>query len=232
MATLQAEVNRGLNCVEGLFPFQDHVRRRPADDAADAQARTARSTRTASSSRSPGTRPSTSWPHELKRVLKEKGPTALGMFGSGQWTIFEGYAATKLMRAGFRSNNLDPNARHCMASAAVAFMRTFGMDEPMGCYDDFENAEGCMVWGFQHGGDASDPVDPRRRPSSRPSDHVRVAVLSTFTHRSMDLADIPIIFKPGTDLVILNYIANHIIQTDRVNTAGFVEKHTKFRPAA
>jgi nitrate reductase NapA len=48
------------------------------------------------------------------------------MFGSGQWTVYEGYAATKLMRAGFRSNNLDPNARHCMASAAVAFMRTFG----------------------------------------------------------------------------------------------------------
>ena len=56
---------------------------------------------------------------QFKRVLKEKGPTAVGMFGSGQWTIFEGYAALKLMKAGFRSNNLDPNARHCMASAVV-----------------------------------------------------------------------------------------------------------------
>ena len=82
-----------------------------------------------------------------KAVLKEKGPTALGMFGSGQWTVCEGYAATKLMRAGFRSNNLDPNARHCMASAAVAFMRTFGMDEPMGCYDDFEAADAFVLWG-------------------------------------------------------------------------------------
>ena len=69
------------------------------------------------------------------------------MFGSGQWTIWEGYAATKLMRAGFRSNNLDPNARHCMASAAYAFMRTFGMDEPMGCYDDFEAADAFVLWG-------------------------------------------------------------------------------------
>ena len=80
-------------------------------------------------------------------MLKEKGPTAVGMFGSGQWTIWEGYAATKLMRAGFRSNNLDPNARHCMASAAYAFMRTFGMDEPMGCYDDFEAADAFVLWG-------------------------------------------------------------------------------------
>ena len=90
------------------------------------------STRRASSSRYRGTKPSTAMAEKMKAVLKEKGPTAVGMFGSGQWTIFEGYAATKLMRAGFRSNNLDPNARHCMASAAVAFMRTFGMDEPMG----------------------------------------------------------------------------------------------------
>jgi nitrate reductase NapA len=56
---------------------------------------------------------------------------------------------------------------------------------------------------------------------------VRCAVLSTFTHRSMDLADIPIVFKPGTDLAILNYIANHIITTGRVNQA-FVDKHTVF----
>src|SRR3546814_20266743 len=69
------------------------------------------------------------------------------MFGSGQWTIWEGYAASKFMRAGLRSNNLDPNARHCMASAAVAFIRTFGIDEPMGCYDDFEAADAFVLWG-------------------------------------------------------------------------------------
>ena len=61
--------------------------------------------------------------------------------------------------------------------------------------------------------------------------HVRCAVLSTFTHRSMDLADIPIVFKPGTDLAILNYIANHIIQTGRVNEA-FVRDHTIFMSGA
>jgi anaerobic selenocysteine-containing dehydrogenase len=61
--------------------------------------------------------------------------------------VWEGYAAAKLMKAGFRSNNLDPNARHCMASAVVGFMRTFGMDEPMGCYDDIEQADAFVLWG-------------------------------------------------------------------------------------
>ena len=46
-----------------------------------------------------------------------------------------------------QSNNLDPNARHCMASAVQGFMRTFGMDEPMGCYDDIEQADAFVLWG-------------------------------------------------------------------------------------
>ena len=57
---------------------------------------------------------------------------------------------------------------------------------------------------------------------------MKVGVLSTFENRCFDLADIPMVFKPQTDLAILNFIANHIIQTDRVNW-DFVDKHTIFR---
>ncbi|WOI11747.1 periplasmic nitrate reductase subunit alpha [Thalassospira lucentensis] len=162
-----------------------------------------------------------------KAALKAKGPTSVGMFGSGQWTVWEGYAASKLMKAGFRSNNLDPNARHCMASAVVGFMRTFGMDEPMGCYDDMEAADAFVLWGSNMA--EMHPILWTRVTDRRLSaPHVKVAVLSTYEHRCFDLADIPMVFKPQTDLAILNYIANHIIQTDRVNT-NFVNKHTVFR---
>src|SRR4051812_40011581 len=111
-----AEVNRGLNCIKGYFLSKimyggdrlttpllrkkgdafdknGELRRFSWDEAFDAMAAWARA------------------------VLKEKGPPALGLFGWGQWTVREGYAAPKLMRAGFRPNTLDPNARHCMASA-------------------------------------------------------------------------------------------------------------------
>jgi len=53
-------------------------------------------------------------------------------------------------------------------------------------------------------------------------------VLSTFEHRSFDLADIGMVFKPQTDLYILNAIANHIVKTGRVNK-DFVDKHTLFK---
>ncbi|WP_338305251.1 molybdopterin-dependent oxidoreductase, partial [Bradyrhizobium ottawaense] len=82
-----------------------------------------------------------------KTPWKAGRPATVGLFRSGQWRIWEGYAAAKLYKAGFRSNNLDPNARHCMASAVTGFMRTFGIDEPMGCYDDIEHADAFVLWG-------------------------------------------------------------------------------------
>ncbi len=107
------------------------------------------------------------------------------MFGSGQWTVWEGYAASKLMKAGFRTNNIDPNARHCMASAVAGFMRTFGMDEPMGCYDDIEVADAFVLWGSNMA--EMHPILWTRVTDRRLSaPKTKVAVLSTFTHRSYE----------------------------------------------
>ncbi|PWR03348.1 periplasmic nitrate reductase subunit alpha [Meridianimarinicoccus roseus] len=226
---MQHEVNRGLNCVKGYFLSkimygEDRLttplmRKRNGQFDKD------------------GEFEPVSWDEafdvmaaRVKKQLAEKGPESIGMFGSGQWTVMEGYAASKLMRAGFRSNNLDPNARHCMASAAVAFMRTFGIDEPMGCYDDFEHADAFVLWGSNMA--EMHPILWTRLADRRlGTPGVKCAVLSTFTHRSMDLADIPMVFKPGTDLAILNYIANHIIQTGRVDEK-FVTDHTTFMKGA
>ncbi|GHA19349.1 periplasmic nitrate reductase subunit alpha [Oceanisphaera arctica] len=166
---------------------------------------------------------------KFKKALKEKGPTSVGMFGSGQWTVMEGYAASKLMKAGFRSNNLDPNARHCMASAVVGFMRTFGIDEPMGCYDDFEHADSFVLWGSNMA--EMHPVLWTRITDRRLSySHVKVNVLSTYYHRSFELADRGMIFHPQSDLAIANFIANYIIENDAVNW-DFVDKHTHFKQA-
>jgi len=223
---VHAEVNRGLNCVKGYFLSkimygEDRLttpllRMKDGEYAKD------------------GDFAPVSWDaafdvmaDKFKAALAEKGPTAVGMFGSGQWTVWEGYAAAKLFKAGFRSNNIDPNARHCMASAVAGFMRTYGIDEPMGCYDDFEEADAFVLWGANVA--EMHPILWTRLADRRFSaPHVRVAVLSTFENRSFGLADVPIVFTPQTDLAILNYIAKHIIDTGRVNEA-FVGRHVNFR---
>ncbi len=222
----QSPVNRGLNCVKGYFLSKimygaDRLTTpllRKKDGVYDKE----------------GAFTPVSWDEAFdvmaekwKATLGEKGPDGVGMFGSGQWTVWEGYAASKLYKAGFRSNHIDPNARHCMASAVAGFIRTFGIDEPMGCYDDFEHADAFFLWGSNMA--EMHPVLWTRiadRKFSNP--HVKVGVLSTFKHRSFDLADIPMIFTPQTDLAILNYIANYIIQNDAVNQE-FVSRHVNFR---
>ena len=222
----KAEVNRGLNCVKGYFLSKIMYGK---DRLTQPLLRMKNGKYDKNGDFTP-----VSWDRafdemaaQFKRVIKEKGPTAVGMFGSGQWTIFEGYAAVKLMKAGFRSNNLDPNARHCMASAVAGFMRTFGMDEPMGCYDDFEVADAFVLWGSNMA--EMHPILWSRVTDRRLSaPKTKVAVLSTFTHRSFDLADIPIVFTPQADLAMLNYIANYIITNKKVNT-DFVNKHTVFK---
>jgi nitrate reductase NapA len=164
---------------------------------------------------------------KFKESIKKNGPDSVGMCGSGQWMIWEGYAAQKFIKAGLRTNNLDPNARHCMASAVTGFMRTFGIDEPMGCYDDIEYADAFVLWGSNMA--EMHPILWSRVTSRRlTAPHVKVAVMSTYQHRSFDLADIPMVFKPHSDLVILNYIANYIIQNGKVNQ-DFVKQHVKFK---
>ena len=173
------------------------------------------------------------WKASLKKDMErnqnlppEKITSSVGMFGSGQWTVWEGYAASKLWKAGFRSNNIDPNARHCMASAVGAFMRAFGSDEPMGCYDDLEHADAFVLWGSNMA--EMHPILWSRLTDTRLTrPGTEVHVLSTFEHRSFELADHGVIFKPQTDLAMLNYIANYIVQQDAVNW-DFVNKHVNF----
>ncbi len=222
------EVNRGLNCVKGYFLSkimygEDRLTQpllRKKNGQYDKE----------------GEFTPVSWDEAFdimekkwKKALKTNGPESIAMFGSGQWTIYEGYAALKLMKAGFRSNNLDPNARHCMASAVAGFMRTFGMDEPMGCYDDIEAADAFVLWGSNMA--EMHPILWSRITDRRLSNpKVKVAVLSTYEHRSFELADIGygLVFTPQTDLAMMNFICHHIISTDRVNQK-FVTDHCNFK---
>ena len=86
----------------------------------------------------------------------------------------------------------------------------------MGCYDDIEAADAFVLWGSNMA--EMHPilwtrVTDRRLCASacegRGAVDLRASQLRAGGH--------PIVFKPETDLAILNYIANHIIQTGRVN---------------
>jgi nitrate reductase NapA len=115
-----------------------------------------------------------------------------------------------------------------MASAVAGFYSTFGMDEPMGCYDDIELADVFFVWGSNFA--EMHPILSSRMVERKHQDpHVKIVSLQTFTNRSSDEpADTAVIFKPHTDLALANGMAHVIVKEGLVNQE-FVAKHTVFK---
>ncbi|RMD48698.1 MAG: periplasmic nitrate reductase subunit alpha [Ignavibacteria bacterium] len=173
---------------------------------------------------------------KYEKILKEDGSDAVAMFGSGQWTIFEGYAAVKFMKAGLGfvakngvgSNHIDPNARMCMASAVAAFMRTFQSDEPMGSYEDIEHADTFFTWGANMA--EMHPVLFSRIMDTKLKnpDKVKIVDLGTQFTRVSQEADLFLGFEPQTDLAIANYFANYIIQ-NKLYDEEFVKENVVFK---
>ncbi len=224
-----APVNRGLNCIKGYFNAKIMY-------GADRLTKPLLRVNAKGEFDKKGKFAEVSWERAFdemekhaKRALKEKGPEGIGIFASGQYTIMEGYAALKMMKAGFRSNAIDPNARHCMASAVVGFYQTFGIDEPSGCYDDIELTDTIVSWGSNMA--EMHPILWSRvtdRKLSEP-DRVKVINMSTYRHRTSDLADIEIIFSPNTDLALWNYIAREIVYNHPESIDwDFVKEHIVF----
>jgi nitrate reductase (cytochrome) len=153
---------------------------------------------------------------KFSETLEQHGPEALAMYGSGQWTIPEGYAALKWMKGGLRSNNIDPNARLCMASAVVGLVSTFGMDEPMGCYDDLDKADVFVLWG-NNMAEMHPVLFSRVLARKRAAPHVRIIDITTRRTQTSDYADEVLMMKPQGDLAIANGIIRHLLVNDRVD---------------
>ena len=79
-----------------------------------------------------------SWDEALDRVASgiraiqgEAGPDAMAVFGGGGLTNEKAYALGKFARVALGTANIDYNGRFCMASAAAAGLRAFGLDRGM-----------------------------------------------------------------------------------------------------
>jgi nitrate reductase NapA len=210
----QAEVNRGLLCVKGyhvgLALYGTDRLRQPL-------------------LRRGGKLEPISWEQAIDviaaRVLKN--PSGFGVYGSGQWTIPEGYAATKFVKAGLGHNQIEANARLCMSSAVTGYMATYGVDEPAGCYDDLDRCDVLITWGNNpaemHPVLFSRVMDRRTR-----GEKVMLIDLNTRRTRTSQFADRSIRFRPQTDMALANGIA-HLLVEGGTYDRDFVEKHCGFR---
>ncbi len=164
---------------------------------------------------------------KMKSTIESHGKDSVSIYGSGQWTIPDGYVASKLMKGAIGSNNLEANARLCMASAVTGFITTFGLDEPMGCYEDIDHANTFVLWGNNMA--ENHPVlFSRLLERKQKQKDIVIVDLATRTTRTSFASDRSILFNPQTDLAIANAICYELIRTERVNW-DFVNKHCSFK---
>lgn len=209
-----AEVNKGLLCVKGY-----HV----------GAALYGKDRLTEPLLRKDGKLVPISWDEAINLVAERimAAPEKFAFYGSGQWTIPEGYAANKFMKGGLSNNHIDPNARLCMASAVTGFLATYGVDEPAGCYDDLDACDVLITWG-------NNPAEMHPVLFSRVTDRrsrgetVRIVDIGTRRTRTTDSADLYLEMKPHGDVAIALGIMNQLIETDRYDK-DFVSKHCAFR---
>ena len=209
-----AEVNKGLLCVKGY-----HV----------GLALYGRDRLTQPLLRQNGKLEPVTWERALDEIARriQAAPDKFAIYGSGQWTIPEGYAATKLMRAGLSNNHLEPNARLCMASAVTGFLSVYGVDEPAGCYDDLDQCDVLILWGNNmaemHPVLFSRVLDRRSR-----GEKVTIIDFGTRRTRSSDFATEYLEFRPHSDLAIINGIA-HLLLKNKTFDQRFIDQHCSFR---
>jgi len=213
-------VNRGLLCVKGYhlpgFLYGEDRLTRPQRRHPD------------------GTLETISWEEALdliaeryRSTLDEHGPEAVAVYGSGQWTVFDGYAALKWVKGGMGSNNLDPNARLCMASAVMGFMTQFQSDEPMGCYEDFEAGDDFVLWG-NNMAEMHPVLFSRILEHKRQDPRVRLVDIATRRTPTTEYADLYVQIAPGSDLALANGILHVLLRDERVDHA-FVRENLVFR---
>ena len=210
----RAPVNRGLLCVKGyhvgLILYGKDRLTRPL-------------------LRKNGKQVPISWDEALNIIAArvQRNTKGFAFYGSGQWTIPEGYAAQKFMKGGLSNNNIDPNARLCMASAVTGFLATYGVDEPAGCYKDLDACDVLIMWGNNpaemHPILFSRVLDRRAR-----GDKVKIIDIGTRRTRTTRHAQHYLQFNPHTDLAIANGIA-HLLLAKGTYDKDFVSRFCAFR---
>lgn len=210
----QAPVNRGLLCAKGYHA---------------GAALYGRDRLTTPLIRKDGELQPASWDEAIDLIASEviAKPKTFSIYGSGQWTIPEGYTAMKFLKGGLGSNHIDPNARLCMASAVVGMVTTFGVDEPSGCYDDLDECDTVITWGNNWA--EMHPVLFSRVMNRRNNGEKIVYIdLATRRTRSTAAADHYMEFVPQTDLAIANCICHQLIENGTYDK-DFIEANVAFQ---
>jgi formate dehydrogenase major subunit len=159
---------------------------------------------------------------KLQALRDSHGPMSLAGFGSAKGTNEEAYLFQKLVRTGFRSNNVDHCTRLCHASSVAALLEGVGSGAVSNQVSDVEFAELVIVIGSNptsnHPVAATWMKNAAKNGTKIVLADPRVTDIGRHAWRVMQ-------FKPDSDVALLNAMIHTIIEEGLADRA-FIEART------
>ena len=171
------------------------------------------------------------WEQAFQRVVNQiqtlrftQGPDAICMYGSGQLQTEDYYVAQKLLKGCLRTNNFDSNSRLCMSSAVSGYFQSLGSDGPPCCYNDLEKTDCAFLIGTNTA-ECHPIIFTRLRIYHKRNKKVKMIVVDPRRTKTAEAADLHLAIRPGTDIDLLNGIANLLMQWGLLD-AMFIDECT------
>lgn len=211
-------VNRGQMCIKGFTSaaLLTHAERLEAPLLRDAH----------------GVLRPVSWEHALDFVAErmlalraEHGAETLAAFGSGALTNEKAYLLGKFARVVLGSSQIDYNGRYCMASAAAAQNRAFGVDRGLPFpVADIGETKALLLWGSN----CADTMPPIMQWVRRQKEHGRLIVVDPRRTDTARLADLHLQPVPGSDLALANGLLFFAIELGLIDQAYIAARTVGF----
>ena len=159
----------------------------------------------------------------LSTIRDAHGGRALAGFGSAKCSNEDNYVFQKLVRAVFRTNNVDHCTRLCHASSVAALMETIGSGAVSNVFADVELADVAIVIGSNAA--ENHPVAATFIKEAAKKGTTLI-VIDPRRPLLADQADHYVSFKPGTDVALLNGLM-HVLIRDGLIDEGFIRRRTE-----
>ncbi len=159
----------------------------------------------------------------LTKIRDEDGPKALAGLGSAKGSNEEAYLFQKLVRTGFRSNNVDHCTRLCHASSVAALLECLGSGAVSNPVEDVALAEVIILIGANP--TVNHPVGASFIKNAT-KNGTKLIVMDPRRNAIAPYASHYLQFRPDTDVALLNSIMHTIIDEGLQNN-NYIEKYTE-----
>ncbi|MCC2641623.1 MAG: putative NADH-quinone oxidoreductase, subunit [Nitrospira sp.] len=151
----------------------------------------------------------------LSEIHRKHGPESIAGLITARCTNEELYLFQKLMRAGFRTNQLDSSARYGHLNYVHAVRHAVGIGRPLNDWEDLTKAKALLVIGSNI--TETNPLTSVRIKEAIRVYHAQVIVVDSSNTNIAQLASHPLLVKPGTEALLIDGLLKAVIEQDLID---------------